>query len=83
MRVVAKSKEESAAWLSLAVLVGLLGLGASACVHEHVAPYDRGKLAHPTMTTSDLSGPAESHVHAVHEGAAGGGALGESGCGCN
>ena len=70
-------------WLARLALLALVAVGASACVHEHVAPYDRGKLAHWTMTTSELDGPAESHVHAVHEGAAGGGALGESGCGCN
>ena len=48
----------------------------------HVAPYDRGKLAEPSMSPSDVTGAAEAHVHAVHEGAAGG-AHGESGCGCN
>jgi hypothetical protein len=49
----------------------------------HVAPYDRAQLAHPTMTTADLDGPAAGHVHAVHEGAIGGGSVAESGCGCN
>jgi hypothetical protein len=53
----------------------------SAC--SHVAPYERGKLAHPMMTADDLQGPAAGHVLAVHEGAAGGGSLAESGCGCN
>lgn len=48
----------------------------------HVVPYDRGKLAEPSMSPSDVAGAAESHVHAVHEGAAGG-SHGESGCGCN
>jgi hypothetical protein len=48
----------------------------------HVAPYQRGKLAHPTMTMAD-QGPAAAHVLAVHEGATGGGSLAESGCGCN
>lgn len=50
---------------------------------SHVAPYERGKLANPMMTAEDLEGPAASHVLAVHEGATGGGSLGESGCGCN
>jgi uncharacterized protein DUF4266 len=50
---------------------------------SHVAPYERGKLAHPMMTAGDLEGPAASHVLAVHEGATGGGSLAESGCGCN
>jgi hypothetical protein len=51
------------------------------CVH--VAPYERGKLAHPMMTADGLEGPAVSHVLAVQEGATGGGSLAESGCGCN
>jgi hypothetical protein len=49
----------------------------------HVAAYDRAQLAHPTMTTAELEGPAAGHVRAVHEGAAGGGSVAESGCGCN
>ena len=55
-------------------------LATSAC--SHVAPYDRGARAHPTMT-AELEGPAAGHVHAVHEGAIGGGSVAESGCGCN
>jgi hypothetical protein len=49
----------------------------------HVAPYERARLADPNMTRLDLDGPAAEHVYAVHEGAAGGGAVAESGCGCN
>lgn len=48
-----------------------------------VAPYERGSLAHPTMTTSDIAPPSEEHVRAVQEGAAGGGASAGGGCGCN
>jgi hypothetical protein len=59
----------------------LLVFAISAC--SHVAPYERGKLAHPMMTADDLQGPAAGHVLAVHEGATGGGSLAESGCGCN
>lgn len=66
--------------VSLFACLALVGL-ASACTH--VAPYERGRLAHPTMTAADLSGVAESHVRAVHEGAAGGGSMAEGGCGCN
>lgn len=62
--------------------IALLALlaGVSAC--KHVAPYERGRLAHPTMTQA-TDGPAAEHVHAVQEGAAGGGSVGASGCGCN
>jgi hypothetical protein len=60
----------------------ICGLAWLAAGCTHVAPYQRGKLAHPTMTADD-QGPAASHVLAVHEGATGGGSLAESGCGCN
>jgi hypothetical protein len=53
----------------------------SACAR--VPAYERGRIAHPTMTTADLAGPAESHVRAVHEGAIGGGFEVGGGCGCN
>jgi len=49
----------------------------------HVKPWQRGKLAHPTMSEGAGSGPAVEHLYAVHEGAAGGSGGGESGCGCN
>lgn len=61
-------------------LLAALGLASAAC--SHVRPWERSKLAHPTMT-SDLSGAAPEHVYAVQEGATGGGAAAESGCGCN
>ena len=60
----------------------LLGVGGvSACAH--VPAYDRAQLAHPTMTTTDLSRSAEEHVRAVQEGAIGGGFAAGGGCGCN
>lgn len=62
----------------VAIIMSGTTLGCS-----HVAPYERGKLAHPMMTADDLEGPAAAHVVAVHEGATGGGSLSESGCGCN
>ena len=49
----------------------------------HVPPYARERLAHPTMQMDDMSTAAEAHVHAVHEGAAGGSVAASSGCGCN
>jgi hypothetical protein len=56
---------------------------ALACVGcTHVAPYDRGRLAHPTMT-QPMGSAAADHLHAVQEGATGGGTVAESGCGCN
>ena len=49
----------------------------------HVASYERGSLAHPTMATSDMASPSEEHVRAVQEGAVGGGGAAGGGCGCN
>lgn len=67
--------------IKLAFAVALLAVTA-ACTH--VAPYERGKLAHPTMGDEGVAaGPAAEHVYAVHEGATGGGSVAESGCGCN
>jgi hypothetical protein len=63
------------------LLVVLCSVWSAACAH--VAAYDRAQLAHPMMATTDLDGPAATHVLAVHEGATGGGSLAESGCGCN
>ena len=47
------------------------------------APYERGKLAHSTMTTDDLARSSEEHVRAVQEGATGGSIGVGGGCGCN
>ena len=60
---------------------GFLVVLAVGC--EHVAPYQRGALAHPTMSAAQIDGPAAAHVRGVHEGAIGGGSVAESGCGCN
>ncbi len=62
------------------IAVGLLAF-ASGCVK--VAPYERGMLAHPTMTAEEISIGLDGHVRAVSEGAAGGLGGGGGGCGCN
>lgn len=62
-------------------MIVIAALGAPGCTH--VRPWERGKLAHPTMVGPKLVGPAEEHVYAVQEGAVGGVASPESGCGCN
>ncbi len=56
-------------------------VAATGCAH--VAPYERAKIAHPTMVAGDMAGTGESHVRAVLEGATGGSLGAESGCGCN
>jgi hypothetical protein len=64
----------SAGLLAVAVVLG-------GCVK--VAPYERGMLAHPTMTLDDVAVGIDDHVRAVSEGAAGGLGGGGGGCGCN
>lgn len=56
-------------------------VSSTACAH--VAPYERGKLAHPTMTTGDIAPASEAHVREVQEGAVGGNGSAGGGCGCN
>jgi hypothetical protein len=59
----------------------LLALTQAACVK--VAPYERGHLAHPTMSAEDLSSAMDEHVRQISEGAKGGVSGGGGGCGCN
>jgi hypothetical protein len=64
-----------------AVAMVLAALAVTGC--SHVAPYERGMLAHPTMTSEDVSSGMDEHVRAVSEGASGGLTGGGGGCGCN
>jgi hypothetical protein len=66
--------------LALAVVSTTVAL-STGCAQ--VAPYERAKLAHPTMAAADLAGPGESHLRAITEGAIGGSEGAGSGCGCN
>jgi len=63
--------------LALALTVAVLG----GCTHVH--PYERGRLAHPSMSGNPMSSSGEAHMYAVHEGATGGSDAAEGGCGCN
>ena len=67
--------------LSIALVAVALVAFGSGCVK--VAPYERGMLAHPTMTAEEISIGLDGHVRAVSEGAAGGLGGGGGGCGCN
>ncbi len=64
---------------SVAMIVALVA--TTGCTT--VAPYERGKLAHPTMAASDMTGFGEAHLRAISEGATGGSGGTGSGCGCN
>ena len=68
-----------AAWLP-GLALGVMVAGAAGC--QHVSPYQRARLAPPTMI-DDCSSPGAQHMVAIHEGAVGGGGAGEAGCGCN
>lgn len=65
----------------LVVSTAALVAASSGCAT--VAPYERAKLAHPTMTASDLATMGAQHLRAISEGATGGSAGAGSGCGCN
>jgi len=61
----------------------LLGLIACVAACDPVPAHMRGKLAHPTMTSEEITIGLDGHVRAVSEGATGGLAGGGGGCGCN
>jgi hypothetical protein len=62
------------------ILIALTALIAGC---TQLRPWERGRLAHPTMLLSDQGRPVEAHVYAIQEGAVGGGSAAEGGCGCN
>jgi hypothetical protein len=67
---------------ALALVAAALLAATTGCVH--VAPYERGTLAHPTMSAEDpYKTPLAAHVEDVSEGAIGGLSGGGGGCGCN
>lgn len=68
-------------WWSARLVIACVTACVAGCAGA--APYERGKLAHPTMVTSDLAGATEQHVRAVQEGATGGDVAVGGGCGCN
>ena len=60
--------------LALAVLLG-------GCMR--VAAYERGRLAHPSMSARQRMAAGQAHLYAIREGARGGSLGAGSGCGCN
>ncbi len=78
------TKTDKARTLKTALTLAIMGAGlAMATGCTPVAPYERAKLAHPTMAASDVAGPGEEHLRAITEGAIGGSTGAGSGCGCN
>ncbi|MBX3262882.1 MAG: DUF4266 domain-containing protein [Labilithrix sp.] len=68
-------------YAKLGLVALLLFFACAGCTR--VAPHQRGRLAHPSMTQTSSAGPGEQHVRAVQEGAIGGSLDATSGCGCN
>jgi len=77
-----KTSSRTLASSLVTLIVMAVGLSAAAGCGT-VAPYERGKLAHPTMAAADMTGFGESHLRAINEGATGGSGGTGSGCGCN
>lgn len=66
----------------LGVIAAVAVASAAGCAR--VAPYERGTLAHPTMSAEDpFTSGLDQHVRAISEGASGGLSGGGGGCGCN
>jgi hypothetical protein len=65
------------------VLVAFLAFALAGTGCASVPAYDRGLLAHKSMSPGELAPPSEVHVRAVHEGTLGGGFAAGGGCGCN
>jgi hypothetical protein len=63
------------------VMLAMLVMCSVGCAR--LKPYERGRLAQPTMLLGDMARPGAAHVYAIREGAVGGGAGAEGGCGCN
>jgi hypothetical protein len=67
--------------------VASLVLGAAFAVAlggcSRVAAYERGRLAHPSMSARQRMGAGQAHLYAIREGARGGSLGAGSGCGCN
>jgi hypothetical protein len=69
--------------LRASLVLAFVSAGAALTGCKTVAPYERAKLAHPTMAATDEVGFGEAHLRALSEGATGGGSGNGSGCGCN
>jgi len=77
-----KSRVAPLAGKVLTLIVMATALAASAGCTA-VAPYERGKLAHPTMAAAEANSMGADHLRAISEGATGGSVGSGSGCGCN
>ncbi|MGE0323789.1 MAG: DUF4266 domain-containing protein [Polyangiaceae bacterium] len=74
-----RQRSSVAVWLLLALIAVTTAVAGCA----PVAPYQRGRLADPSMAPGFAESAANDHVQAVQEGAVGGKVGVGSGCGCN
>jgi hypothetical protein len=70
-------------WQRGGVLCLFVSLGWASLGCAHVAPNERGRLAHPTMAPDYGASLGVEHLQTLHEGAIGGDVKTASGCGCN
>jgi hypothetical protein len=68
----------------LAAVCGAVALSGCATI-DPPKPWEKGDLARPAMRfdADALAAKATQHIYQSKEGAAGGGAVGGGGCGCN
>ena len=64
------------------LLLGL-ALAGGLCGCTRVAAYERGRLAHPSMSARQSMSAGQAHLYAIREGARGGSLGAGTGCGCN
>ena len=65
--------------------LAVLSVAAGCATFDPPQPWEKGDLARPSMRfdADPLAARAAAHVYQSKEGAAGGGAVGGGGCGCN
>jgi uncharacterized protein DUF4266 len=67
-------------------VVACIASGLASCASfDPPKPWEKGDLARPSMRfdADPLAAKATQHIYQSKEGAAGGGAVGGGGCGCN
>jgi hypothetical protein len=84
MKAARRRKRMAGAVLRTAMTAVVAAIGCITAGCAHVAPYERGNLARPSMSAEDpFTTPLAAHVQDVSEGATGGLSGGGGGCGCN
>ena len=71
--------------LGILAILGVASVAAGCATVDPPKPWEKGDLARPSMRfdADPLAARGTTHVYQSKEGAAGGGAVGGGGCGCN